>query len=225
MKSIFRVLLTLALIAGSAHASVIAVVPTGLNPGDQYRLAFVTSAIRDGTSPNIADYNAFVTGVANSVTELAALGTTWTAIASAGIDTARDNTNTNPSSTGVPIYLLNDTKLADNNADLWDGTIDNALGVTETGAIGCSLITVWTGSAANGQGSPASSLGGHPVGGRCDSTGSTWMYASLPGAANSYHLYAMSGLLTVAAVPVPGAVWLFGSALGVMGWLRRKATA
>lgn len=25
-------------------------------------------------------------------------------------------------------------------------------------------------------------------------------------------------------VPVPSAVWLFGSALGVMGWLRRKDT-
>ncbi len=26
-------------------------------------------------------------------------------------------------------------------------------------------------------------------------------------------------------IPIPAAVWLFGSALGVMGWLRRKATA
>ncbi len=31
-------------------------------------------------------------------------------------------------------------------------------------------------------------------------------------------------LLTTPTVPVPAAVWLFGSALGVMGWLRRKAT-
>ena len=30
---------------------------------------------------------------------------------------------------------------------------------------------------------------------------------------------------TLAPVPIPPAVWLFGSALGVMGWMRRKATS
>jgi hypothetical protein len=28
---------------------------------------------------------------------------------------------------------------------------------------------------------------------------------------------------TVSVVPIPGAVWLFGSALGLLGWIRRKA--
>lgn len=32
-----------------------------------------------------------------------------------------------------------------------------------------------------------------------------------------------NGSITVNAVPVPGAVWLFGSALGLAGWLRRRA--
>jgi hypothetical protein len=27
----------------------------------------------------------------------------------------------------------------------------------------------------------------------------------------------------IGVVPIPAAVWLFGSALGVMGWMRRKA--
>ncbi len=31
--------------------------------------------------------------------------------------------------------------------------------------------------------------------------------------------------VTAAVVPIPAAVWLFGSALGVMGWMRRKATS
>jgi hypothetical protein len=31
------------------------------------------------------------------------------------------------------------------------------------------------------------------------------------------------GTASISVVPVPAAVWLFGSALGLMGWLRRKA--
>ena len=84
-------------------------IPTGLNPGDQYRISYVTSTIRDVTSSNIADYNAFVTAAADSVIEPAALGTSWTAIGSTASIDARDNTNTSfTTSTCVGIYLLND---------------------------------------------------------------------------------------------------------------------
>lgn len=48
----------------------------GINPatgspwqaGDQYRFVFVSSATRDATSTNIADYNAFVQDLANAAT-------------------------------------------------------------------------------------------------------------------------------------------------------------
>ena len=36
--------------------------------------------------------------------------------------------------------------------------------------------------------------------------------------------YAGVTTFTVQVVPIPAAVWLFGSALGLLGWLRRKAT-
>ena len=96
-------------------------VPTGLNPGEQYRLAFVTSTTRDATSSNIADYNAFVTATANAVPELAELGITWKAIGSTSAVDAQDNTHTNVvlDGVGVPIYLLNDTLFVNDNADLW----------------------------------------------------------------------------------------------------------
>ena len=209
----------------SAHA--ITVIPTGLNSGDQYRLAFLTSTSRDAYSSNIADYNAFVTGVANSVAELAALGTTWTAIGSTATVDARENTGTNPSNVGVPIYLLNNTKLADNNADLWDGTIDTSLIVEETGTPHpFALIEVWSGSIRDGVRHPQNYLGGV--------TGSRFGFATIAdfrwidGSIGSNHvnrpMYAMSDVITVAAVPVPGAVWLFGGALGLLGVARRRVS-
>ena len=45
------------------------------------------------------------------------------------------------------------------------------------------------------------------------------------------HVYAVpqaafnyGGALNLAPIPVPGAVWLFGSALAGLAWLRRRAT-
>ncbi len=107
--------------AANVFAAIITL-PTSLNLGDEYRLAFVTSGTRDATSSDIADYNTFVTNAANAVPALASLGTTWTAIGSTATVDARDNTNTVPStvnggSVGVPIFLLNDTKLVDSNND------------------------------------------------------------------------------------------------------------
>ena len=72
----------------------------------------------------------FVTGVASSQAANSALGTTWRAIASTPAVDARDNTGTNPASTGVPIYLLDgSTVIANSNADLWDGNLLNPLNV------------------------------------------------------------------------------------------------
>jgi hypothetical protein len=125
-------------------------VPMVLNPGDHYSLAFVTSATRGATSSNIADYNAFVTTDANSVPALAALGTTWTAIASAASANADDNTNTNPSMDpiGVPIYTLGNTLIASTNTALWSGSITSPISFEDNGWL--ATVVVWTGQGKNG---------------------------------------------------------------------------
>lgn len=100
-------------------------VPTSLPPGQQYRLAFVTAGIRDATSTNIADYDAFVQAEAN--TEAALSSISWQVIGSTATVSARDHTGTAPADyPGVPIFLLNDVKLVDDYADLWDGSLDTA---------------------------------------------------------------------------------------------------
>jgi hypothetical protein len=194
--------------AGVSHAQ-ITTVPTGLSPCDPYRLAFVTTTARDGTSANIGDYNAFVSAAANGAPDLAALGTTWTAIASTPTVDARDNTATNPdSSTGVPIYLLNDTLLVNDNADLWDSTIAVNFDVNENG--GSVNSQVWTGTTQQGlSGGSNNSLGAfehisavHIVG-RTTSFAGEWVGGVLQFSGIALPLYAVSDVLTVPATGPP----------------------
>ena len=204
----------------SAASAVPITVPTGLNPGDPYRLAFVTSTTRDATSTDIAVYNTFVTSVANGVAALAALGTTWTAIGSTGTVDARDNTGTNPSATGVPIFLLNDVKLVDNNLDLWDGTIDVFFDVDETGAT-VPGVGPWTGTiltGASGAGSLGTTVQGVEIG-RTDQTSPDWVEVGVAPAASARPMYALSGTLVVPE-PATGVLLLLG--LVAMAAARRR---
>jgi hypothetical protein len=206
----------------AAHAAPITL-PAGLNPGDQYRLAFVTSINRDATSLDIADYNAFVTAVALGVPELAALGAAWTAIASTAAIDARDNTGTNPNDgVGVPIFLLDGlTQVASDNADLWDGTIGGPLNVDENGnAPGAAPPEVWTGSLATG-------IALAPLGSDAPTTGlstaadADWVQFVAFLQAVELPFYALSDILTVQA-PAPGATLLFGFGLaGLLAWRLR----
>jgi hypothetical protein len=45
-----------------------------------------------------------------------------------------------------------------------------------------------------------------------------------PGVTGIFELSGDLNVMSITAVPVPSAVWLFGSALGLIGWIRRKAT-
>ena len=181
-------------------------IPTGLNPGDQYRLAFVTSTTRDAISADIADYNSFVTAAANAVPELAALATTWRAIGTTTAVDARDNTNTNPGvEVGLPIYRLDDTLLVNDNADLWDGSLLVPLDFNELG-FSVSPTLVWTGTDDDGDslfgtgelGNPALGL---VIPGQTTSTASQWIICCGGDFASAqYPLYAISDTLTN---PVP----------------------
>ena len=216
----------LGVVSSAAPAAPI-VVPAGLSPGDQYRLAFVTSTTRDATSADIADYNQFVTAAADTQLALAALGTTWTAIASTATVDARDNTDTNPgASTGVPIYLLDGTsEIAVSNQDLWDGTLIHPIFIAESGAVLIDLV--WTGSLSDGTASVANYLASSLVViGQSNLNGFTWISLAFHASDDLNHLYALSGVLEVPTpAPEPGplgvlAVGLLG--LAVLRWRHRS---
>ena len=121
-------------------------IPAGLNPGDPYRYVFVTSAIRDALSTNIADYNNFVNGVANAPgSMLQPLGATWFAIGSTQAITAALNIG-GPST--VPIYRPDGLLVATGTADLWDGSLLNTIVLNEQFAV--NYNSIWSGTQADG---------------------------------------------------------------------------
>lgn len=222
--AILRLLTCAALTGAPVTASAgIVTVPSGLNPGDHYRLAFRTSTDNAITalSSNISDYNAFASAAANAVPDLFALGTTWTVIASTATVNARDNTGTNPFvSTGVPIYRLDGVRVADNNADLWDGTLDAPLFTTPSGLQ--NPLNIYTGTSSAG--TALSPLGsGRVLLGYTLATNSTWIASltdDLPQI--SRPMYVISGVLTV--VPEPSTFALLGAAAIILAVkaVRRK---
>jgi hypothetical protein len=191
------------------------VTPAGLQPGDTYRLLFVTTSDTTATSSNITDYNAFVTAQAYSEPMLASLGTTWKAVASTATESAIENTGTNPAVMGQPIYNLAGSLLATSNADLWDGALSSPVMFDEHGAAPHpGHQEVWTGTELNGAaGDPDEVLGSAtPSWGLSDSA-TSWIYAghgTYP-ASGEHTFYAISGVLTVPAPePSTAALTLLG---------------
>ena len=180
---------------GVAPVPDITSVPTDLNPGDQYRLAFVTSHQMTATSSDIADYNTFGTNVANTVQELEDLGTTWASIGSTAAVDARDNTGT--TGTGVPIYRMDDVRIADDNADLWDASIQNGLRIDEKGEdLYGGGVFVWTGTVQNGT-STAFPLGNDPTtAGDTAVVATTWIDEATVGPTLQKPIYVLSDVLT-----------------------------
>lgn len=185
------------------------VVPPGVAPGAQYRLVFTTNTTTTAFSSDIATYNAFVTTSANTDPTLVGLGTSWKAIASTAAVSARDNTGTNPASVGVPIYNLAGQLVATSNADLWDGTIANAIFYDQHGvAPPPGNLVVWTGTQPAGI--PDEPLGiDFPSWGQGNFATRDWVFSSYGtyGAEREFLLYGMSGVLT-APVPEPGTLAL-----------------
>ena len=201
-----------AFLATAVEAQIVTL-PTGLGPGEEYRLVFFTSTSTAATSTDIADYNAFVTAAATAVPELNALGTTWSALASTATTDARDNIASAPFTS---IYRLDDLKVADDDDDLWDGVgafgdqLLNAINVNELGTT-VNLGYNWTGTLLDGTkgvGSPGGPLGSvttFPVVGDNSVTNWTWIDAGNPhGPTGLNPLYAISDVLTApGVVPVP----------------------
>lgn len=205
--------------------------PVGLSSGEQYRLVFVTSTTTNATSSDINYYNDFVNDLAGLNPILAALGTTWTAIASTAAVNARDNTATHPTTNGAgaPIYLLDgSTKIADTNADLWDSTIDAPINFHEGGTLPTAgFVRVWSGTTQTGGSVTNRRLGEATTAfsGRSDLSSSVLIRSGVPDLTQEHYLYALSGILTVSAIPAPGIPAIFGLGFAGLILVRRNRSA
>ena len=120
--------------ADDADAAVIVpwtwnLIPDGIGPGESFRLLFVTSGTRDATATDIATYNTFVQDeAAAGHADIQPFSAHFHVLGATRAVDARVNTGTHPvdDGAGVPIYWLNGPKVADGNADLYDGTWDHA---------------------------------------------------------------------------------------------------
>jgi hypothetical protein len=96
-------------------------------------------------------------------------------------------------------------------------TISTLSGVLASLSISGGSITTNNGEIRRVQGQSSGGCTNHI---RYNATTSTISCGALTTAA-----LAVTGTVTEAVVPVPAAVWLMGSALGLLGWMRRKAIA
>jgi len=221
------------------------ILPTGLAPGSQYQIAFVTAGGTTAASSNIADYNSFVTAEADRSDALAALGATWSAIVSTDTTDARDNVATYAN---VPIYNTAGQVVVSSTGQLWGpggdvGGIENPIRYDEYGNVS-PRMNACTGSWATGQAVSGQALGQFyynsandywesPWLGLIDSTSYQWMnwgYWHDKGLsvveARHFYFYALSSPITVPAPEPSGFALLATGAIGLAAYgLRRRREA
>ena len=116
-------------------------IPDGLEPGDSFRLLFVTSGARDATADNIADYNTFVQNAAAENDNFKDFSGQFRVLMNATDIKGMDNTGT--TGTGVPIHWVEGAKVANDYDDFYDGSWASKAATDEKGNSLDSETTIW----------------------------------------------------------------------------------
>ena len=134
-----------------------ALVPSGVGHGGKFRLVFITSSDRGaGDRGTIGTYNGYVQGRANAGhSAIRPYKSGVRVLGSTAAVNARTNTCTTGAGSGIVIYWLNGSKVADSYSDLYDGSWDDETNTKNEHGNAQSHHGAWTGTNNNGTtGSP-----------------------------------------------------------------------
>lgn len=210
------------------HAGVI-VTPAGLNPGDNFRIVFVTNGTTNANNPTMAYYDNFVTQQANGATYNGA-AVSWKAIVTSSdpLIYAKDHIQT--SATLAGIFRADGTKVAAAMPDFWGGTLMAAINLTLENTTPTGTNFVHTGTSQVGE--PFWSLGnsdGFARYGDFTRSDQGWISHGNIGSGAQHHIYGISEVLTATAalppVPEPTSFAIFialGCIVGRTRWRRQN---
>jgi hypothetical protein len=192
---------------------------------------FVTSTDTPATSSDINYYDSFVQSAADVAGIGASINVDWHAIANTPTVNVYDHMLPWFADISAPIYNQNSELVATGLSELFGGystSLCNQMLYDEYG-IATTWPWVWTGSIGDGSSATGYELGGSTGYAITALPSATdygyWMYDGTAGInqLSSFPLYSISEQLTVSAVPLPAAAWLFGSGLpGIVGVCRRR---
>ena len=98
-------------------------IPSGLGPGDEFRLLFLSSTKRNASPDGIGTYNTFIQNAAAAGhADIQAYKSDFKVVGCTVNKDATVNTETRSTDTDAPIYWLGGNKVADNYADFYDGS-------------------------------------------------------------------------------------------------------
>ena len=149
--------------------------PSEVPVGGEFRLLFVTNSMRDATSADIADYDAFVQAEANSQDTHADIqqhSERFRVIGSTSVVAARDHIGAAPEDgPGVPIYWLNGKRIARTYQQFFSGQWDAYSATQPSGdkfsKLARTHLRIATGTVTDGTIAPRRMLGTtHTVGGK-----------------------------------------------------------
>ena len=205
--------------------------PAGLNPGDTFRIAFVTDATTAATSNSIATYNTFVN--ADAIAEAGGGSVTYngnpisfSAIGSTEATNAIDNIG----QFGAPVYLVSGTEVALSDTaltgGLWSGHLFSPILTDLLGITPGSPLT-WAGTDITGSAYAPYTLGSpRPTLGYTPSVSGAWILEQFSDPQYGASMYGISQPLTV-PTPEPSSIVLgILAGCGAVGaFVRRRRAA